>query len=168
MLALLPQQLLTSATMASNAIAVGVASAILLYAAYRVVRFARADSNLGKALAPKGAFKGKVVWIIGASQVTPSFSGDSGRGDAHAMLTAMFMKGLGSAIAKYFTDSGAKIIISARKLPDLERVAERCGGASVAAVVALDITKPIDELRLAAPANRSIPRTVSSRHPNSG
>lgn len=43
-----------------------------LYALYRLVRFATADADLaalGKRPPAAGSFEGKVVWLVGASQV---------------------------------------------------------------------------------------------------
>ncbi len=59
----------------------------------------RADADLtllSKPPPPPGAFHGKVVWIIGASQ------------------------GLGEELAKYWAAAGAKLILSSRSLEKLE------------------------------------------------
>eukprot|EP00873_Tetraselmis_striata_P015946 jgi/Tetstr1/436210/TSEL_025055.t1 len=102
-----------------------------LYALYRLVRFATADADLaalGKRPPAAGSFEGKVVWLVGASQ------------------------GMGEVIAKYFSAHGARVVLSARKEPELRRVAAECGGEGRAAVVALDIKAGAEELRGAVEA----------------
>lgn len=45
-------------------------SAAALYVVYAAVRFLQSDNSLCKRLAPGNAFAGKVVWLVGASQVS--------------------------------------------------------------------------------------------------
>jgi len=62
------------------------------------------------------AFDGKVVWITGASS------------------------GIGEALAKAFAAQGAKLVLSARRVAELERVRESCGGYNApVAIVPLDL-----------------------------
>ena len=61
------------------------------------------------------AFDGKVVWITGASS------------------------GIGEALAKAFADAGARVVLSARRVEELERVRQACGGGGRVAVVPLDL-----------------------------
>ncbi|KAL3686183.1 hypothetical protein R1sor_004205 [Riccia sorocarpa] len=66
-----------------------------------IYSFAKADADLtllSKAPIPPTAFRDKVVWITGASQ------------------------GIGEILAKEFASHGAKLILSARRLSELERV----------------------------------------------
>jgi dehydrogenase/reductase SDR family protein 7B len=64
------------------------------------------------------AFRGKVVWITGASS------------------------GIGEALARKFADSGARLILSARREEELSRVAGLCSKAESVAVLPLDLSKP--------------------------
>ena len=65
-------------------------------------------------------FESKVVWITGASS------------------------GIGEALAAAFAKAGAKLVLSARRRDELDRVAAKCGNAEVF-VLPLDLTKT-DEL----------------------
>ncbi|KAI7846257.1 hypothetical protein COHA_000237 [Chlorella ohadii] len=75
------------------------AGAAALWAAWTLLRFARADADLtllSKRAPPPHAWRGKVVWIVGASQ------------------------GLGEALARYWAEAGARLILSSRSLDKLE------------------------------------------------
>ena len=61
-------------------------------------------------------FSGQVVWITGASS------------------------GIGEALAVAFAQSGAKLVLSARRQEELERVAAKCGGAEIF-VLPMDLAK---------------------------
>jgi NADP-dependent 3-hydroxy acid dehydrogenase YdfG len=62
-------------------------------------------------------FQGQVVWMTGASS------------------------GIGEALCKQFAAEGAKIVLSARRRPELERVADACRSAGgEALVLPLDVT----------------------------
>jgi dehydrogenase/reductase SDR family member 7B len=61
-------------------------------------------------------FSGQVVWITGASS------------------------GIGEALAADFARGGAKLVLSARRQDELERVAAKCGGAEVL-VLPMDLAK---------------------------
>jgi len=64
-------------------------------------------------------FKGKTIWITGASS------------------------GIGEAIAKDFSTLGANLILSARRKPELERVAASCTGeSSRIRILTLDLAHP--------------------------
>eukprot|EP00191_Tetraselmis_sp_GSL018_P020355 CAMPEP_0177594506 /NCGR_PEP_ID=MMETSP0419_2-20121207/9819_1 /TAXON_ID=582737 /ORGANISM="Tetraselmis sp., Strain GSL018" /LENGTH=349 /DNA_ID=CAMNT_0019085823 /DNA_START=207 /DNA_END=1253 /DNA_ORIENTATION=- len=98
---------------------------------YKLLRFLLADADLSvlsRSMPASDAFAGKVVWLVGASQ------------------------GLGETVANYFVAHGARVVLSARRHAELERVAERCGGDKVAATVALDIKGDFTELSAAADA----------------
>jgi dehydrogenase/reductase SDR family member 7B len=60
-------------------------------------------------------FTQKIVWITGASS------------------------GIGEALAYAFAQNGARLILSARKMPELERVKKSCIGAASVDIVGLDI-----------------------------
>lgn len=62
-------------------------------------------------------FANQVVWITGASS------------------------GIGEALAVAFAQAGARLVLSARRKDELDRVAARCGGAQVL-VLPLDLTEP--------------------------
>jgi dehydrogenase/reductase SDR family protein 7B len=64
------------------------------------------------------AFRGKVVWITGASS------------------------GIGEALARRFADSGSRLILSSRREDELNRVARLCSKAESVAVLTLDLNKP--------------------------
>jgi short-subunit dehydrogenase len=64
-------------------------------------------------------FVDQVVWITGASS------------------------GIGEALAVAFAQAGAKLVLSARRKDELERVAARCGGAQVL-VLPVDLTQPTE------------------------
>lgn len=66
----------------------------------------------------------KVVWITGASS------------------------GIGEALAMAFYSEGAKLILSSRRVTELERVAKACGGDANCMILALDLasTENIQEL----------------------
>jgi len=63
-------------------------------------------------------FEGKVVWITGASS------------------------GIGEALAKRFAAVGARLVLSARRQQELERVAALCSGAASISIVPLDLSHP--------------------------
>jgi dehydrogenase/reductase SDR family protein 7B len=63
-------------------------------------------------------FKGKVVWITGASS------------------------GIGEALAKQFGALGSRLILSSRREDELKRVAALCSGAESISVLPLDLSKP--------------------------
>ncbi|BBM99961.1 dehydrogenase/reductase SDR family member 7 [Marchantia polymorpha subsp. ruderalis] len=91
--------------------------------------FAKADGDLTilrQAPLPPNAFKDKVVWITGASQ------------------------GIGETLSKEFASHGAKLILSARRLPELERVKASLSGLhapSSVVLLPLDVTGSEDVLR---------------------
>ena len=64
------------------------------------------------------AFRGKVVWITGASS------------------------GIGEALARRFAHAGSRLILSSRRQEELERVANTCSGAKSVAVLPLDLSRP--------------------------
>ena len=61
-------------------------------------------------------FSGQVVWITGASS------------------------GIGEALAVSFSQAGAKLVLSARRKEELERVSAKCGGAEIL-VLPMDLAK---------------------------
>src|SRR5436309_1852985 len=63
-------------------------------------------------------FKGKVVWITGASS------------------------GIGEALAKQFAVAGSRLILSSRREEELKRVAALCSAAEAVSVLPLDLSKP--------------------------
>lgn len=70
-----------------------------LYIGIQFVKFLNADADLrllSRGRHAQDAFDGKIVWITGAS------------------------RGLGQALAKYFSNQGAKLILSARRREMLE------------------------------------------------
>jgi dehydrogenase/reductase SDR family member 7B len=67
---------------------------------------------------PQSLFHQKVVWITGASG------------------------GIGEALAKRFAADGARLILSARREHELDRVAGLCSGAKAVSVLPLDLSKP--------------------------
>ncbi|KAK9861783.1 hypothetical protein WJX84_007658 [Apatococcus fuscideae] len=75
---------------------------LAVFMAWKLQRFARADADLrllSKHHPSQQSFKGQVIWIIGASQ------------------------GLGEELAKWFAAHGAHLILSSRRLDQLQRVA---------------------------------------------
>lgn len=89
----------------------------------QLVRHAFADADFAALAAVRsyprrGAFSGKVVFIVGASS------------------------GIGEALAYEFSRGGATVVVAARRLDQLERVAARCKeeGAAEAEAVQLDVT----------------------------
>jgi dehydrogenase/reductase SDR family member 7B len=69
---------------------------------------------------PQSLFHQKVVWITGASS------------------------GIGEALAKRFAAAGSRLILSARRENELNRVAKSCSGAKSVAVLPLDLSNPGD------------------------
>ncbi|GAB4814418.1 hypothetical protein N2152v2_001464 [Parachlorella kessleri] len=102
------------------------------YLAYQVIKFIRADADLrllSKSRPPAGAFKNKVIWIVGASQ------------------------GLGEVLARYWADKGAKLILSSRSAEKLEAVKEACRQyipADNIVLLPLDLVGPPSQLEAAA------------------
>jgi dehydrogenase/reductase SDR family protein 7B len=64
------------------------------------------------------AFRGKVVWITGASS------------------------GIGEALARHFAHAGSRLILSSRREKELDRVARSCSEAESVAVLPLDLGQP--------------------------
>ncbi|GAQ79572.1 NAD(P)-binding Rossmann-fold superfamily protein [Klebsormidium nitens] len=100
------------------AVALAVAFVLLMQ---KLIRFALADADLrllAAGPAPKGTFNGKVVWITGASQ------------------------GIGAVMAQKLSADGAKLILSARRLNELTRVAASCTGphANDVSILTLDLS----------------------------
>ena len=65
---------------------------------------------------PEGAYLDKVVWITGASS------------------------GIGAVLAQEMTRHGAKVVISARRVDQLNDVAAKCTGRHVPIAIPLDVT----------------------------
>ena len=63
-----------------------------------------ASLNVKLIVCPESEYAGKVVWITGASS------------------------GIGEAMAKEFAKSNAKVVLSARRKDELERVKTECKG----------------------------------------
>jgi short-subunit dehydrogenase len=63
-------------------------------------------------------FNGKIVWITGASS------------------------GIGEALAKQFAAAGARLILSARREAELQRVAALCPNATSVSILPLDLSMP--------------------------
>lgn len=111
------------------------AMAVVAFLLYTLFRFAHAYADLSlmskRRRVPKDGFKGKVVWIVGASQ------------------------GLGEELALYFAKSGAKLILSSRSKDNLDAVKKRClaqhGAMTTDQVVLLplDLTGPAEDLESA-------------------
>jgi short-subunit dehydrogenase len=66
----------------------------------------------------RSKFQGKVVWITGASS------------------------GIGEALAKRFATAGSRLILSARREPELVRVAGLCTEAQSVSILPLDLSRP--------------------------
>eukprot|EP00128_Syssomonas_multiformis_P000896 Colp12_sorted_trinity150504_noHs@31809 len=105
-------------------------SAIGTYTLYKLFRFvfADSDSQLWSTKVPKDFFRDKVVWITGASS------------------------GIGEHLAYAFSEAGAKVILTARREEELNRV--RCAlpggsGDDVSAILTLDLS---DHSQLASAA----------------
>jgi dehydrogenase/reductase SDR family protein 7B len=64
------------------------------------------------------SFRGKVVWITGASS------------------------GIGEALARHFAHAGSRLILSSRREDELKRVARICSGAESVTVLPLDLSQP--------------------------
>eukprot|EP00887_Chlorella_sp_A99_P004887 scaffold4.g4887.t1 len=110
------------------------AVAAAAYLVHTVVRFARADADLtllSRRQPPPGAFRGKVVWVVGASQ------------------------GLGEALALYWAQQGARLVLSSRSLDKLGGVKQQCLaylGQGDVALVRLDLAGSAAEVDAAAEA----------------
>jgi hypothetical protein len=113
----------------STAVAALTAGAAIAWLA----RFATADADVGLLLRgrhARGAFKGRVVWVTGASQ------------------------GLGAVLARYLCAQGARLVLSSRSAEKLQRVKESCTGehASEILVLPFDLGGPAADLAAAARA----------------
>jgi dehydrogenase/reductase SDR family protein 7 len=112
------------------------AAAAAAYLLYTLLRFARADADLAllsRRAPPPGAYHGKVVWVVGASQ------------------------GLGLAVAERFAALGARLILSSRSPAALAAAAARCAAVAGAAaeppvLLPLDVTCAPEELAAAVAA----------------
>ena len=97
--------------------------ALLLLLLVQLARHASADADFdllaaARAYPQRGAFAGQVVLIVGASS------------------------GIGEALALEFARGGATVIVAARRMEELQRVAKQClaEGAAASQAVALDVT----------------------------
>lgn len=88
-------------------------------------------------------FRGKVVWITGASS------------------------GIGEAFAVYCADRGARLILSARRIAELERVAARCKGAENCSLLPFDLADPL-AVEEACNAIQSLTKTLDVLVNNGG
>ena len=52
--------------------------------------------------------------------------------------------GIGAVLAKVLHSNGAKVVISARRVDELKKVAEECGGAERVLIHKVDVTKRAD------------------------
>ncbi|KAM0940102.1 putative sulfoacetaldehyde reductase [Dioscorea sansibarensis] len=110
-------------------IAIGVVVFVFLAILVRIVRFAFADADLtllSKGGPKRSEVEGKVAWITGGS------------------------KGIGKELARQFVELGAKVIISARNLADLENAKAEILGKypkAVVEILPLDIMSEEDILR---------------------
>eukprot|EP00271_Cylindrocystis_brebissonii_P008893 TRINITY_DN23414_c0_g1_i1.p1 TRINITY_DN23414_c0_g1~~TRINITY_DN23414_c0_g1_i1.p1 ORF type:complete len:354 (-),score=55.14 TRINITY_DN23414_c0_g1_i1:711-1751(-) len=96
-----------------------------------VYKFSRSDADLlllSKGAPPVPAFKGKVVWITGAS------------------------KGIGESLAVRLADLGARLILSARNLEGLQKVKGLCKDGAEVELLPLDLTAGSESLQAAAKA----------------
>ena len=106
--------------------------AFLLFLIHRIMKFIRANGDmnlLSKSQVPKGAFKDRVVWIVGAS------------------------RGLGEAMALHFAKEGSKMVLSARGMEGLERVKASCRKSiseDDIVLLPLDVTSNSEEIEAAA------------------
>jgi dehydrogenase/reductase SDR family protein 7 len=101
-----------------------------LYAVKTLISFITSNCDLrllSKADPPQGAFQGKVVWIVGASQ------------------------GLGKGLALEWATRGAKLILSSRNKERLLHVKEECSqvapSANSISIVPFDITDTHDRIQ---------------------
>ena len=81
------------------------------YLLWTLLRFATADADLtllGRGPAPAGAWRGKCIWIVGASQ------------------------GIGATLAVKLAAQGARLILTSRRREALEAVADACRAAAAA------------------------------------
>lgn len=109
----------------STAAVIGTSGLIALYS------FATADADLSLLLRGKhkpGVFKGKVVWVTGASQ------------------------GLGATVARYLAAQGAKVIVSARSEDKLQRTRACCPKPNDVLVLPFDLMDSAERLQAAAKA----------------
>ena len=100
------------------------------YVAKTLISFLTSNCDLrllSKRDPPQGAFQGKVVWIVGASQ------------------------GLGKGLALEWAKRGAKLILSSRNKENLLRVKEECSkmapNASSISIMPFDITDTHDRIK---------------------
>jgi len=95
-----------------------ITSVAIVYTLYKLLRFLNTDCDLALASCslPAGAYKGKVVWITGASS------------------------GIGEALALRLSQLGAKLVLSSRRKEALEAVKAKCAEPANVAVVPLDLS----------------------------
>lgn len=102
--------------------------AVALHTLRKIMTFALSNCDLdlfSKRDPPSNAFKGKVVWIVGAS------------------------KGLGQELALHFASLGAKLILSSRSVEKLELVKLKCLQYALVddvVILPLDITAKYSEI----------------------
>ena len=125
-----------------------VLSAAALYSLYTLYRLSHADCDLTLGSAPRPsptAFRDKIVWITGASS------------------------GIGEELAKRLAKAGAKLILSARRLSELERVKQSLGlGDDRVRIVVLDLGEHDSLLLRAKEANEAFGGVVDVLINNGG